>query len=170
MTRESTPSVPHVGRTFAIVVFVSMLIAFVVESEMTQVIHLEWVSSSMLIVAFSMCKLRWGIESRSFYCNVSFGQMLFTVLTCTPSYVVHSSFAIIFPLHLLYLKATTSHSTRSLMRGLSMAISDHMRPSTSPPSSNPRFPYIRFACFILILTTICNTPGLLWFASITLAS
>ncbi|KAF9044564.1 hypothetical protein BDZ89DRAFT_1109140 [Hymenopellis radicata] len=133
---HSSPSVPHVGRTFAIVVFVSMLIAFVVESEMTQ-----YVQTTL------------GYRKPFF---------LF--------YVVHSSFAIIFPLHLLYLKATTSYSTRSLMRGLAIAISDHMRPSTSPPSSNPRFPYIRFACFILILTTICNTPGLLWFASITLAS
>ncbi|KAK0465047.1 uncharacterized protein EV420DRAFT_1512565 [Desarmillaria tabescens] len=84
-------------------------------------------------------------------------------------YVVHSSFAIIFPLHLLYLRMTTKHSTKSLVNGLSIAVGDHLSPLAFPPSSTD-FPRFRFVSLILTLTAGITFPGLLWFAAITLAS
>ncbi|PBK77332.1 hypothetical protein ARMSODRAFT_949243 [Armillaria solidipes] len=84
-------------------------------------------------------------------------------------YVVHSSFAFIFPLHLLYLRATTKYSTKSLIDGLSIAVSDHLSPLACPPSS-AGFPRFRFVSFVIALTIGITLPGLLWFAAISLAS
>ncbi|KAG7450539.1 uncharacterized protein BT62DRAFT_991448 [Guyanagaster necrorhizus] len=84
-------------------------------------------------------------------------------------YVVHSSFALIFPLHLLYLRVTTNHSTKSLLNGLSAAVSNHLSPPPCHPSA-AGFPRFRFVSLILALTIGMTFPGLLWFAAITLAS
>jgi len=86
-------------------------------------------------------------------------------------YVVHSTFAVIFPIHLLYLLVTTGYSTRNLLAGLSSAIKEHLSPLDSVRTSRSQpFPRHKFLVLILALTAGVSCPALLWFASITLAS
>ncbi|KAF8165417.1 hypothetical protein B0H34DRAFT_689118 [Crassisporium funariophilum] len=83
-------------------------------------------------------------------------------------YLVHSFFAIIFPLHLLYLLATTDYTTVSLVKGLGFAIANHLDPGSSSKNSN--FPYYKFIRLVLAMTVAITFPALLWFAAISLAS
>ncbi|KZP31378.1 hypothetical protein FIBSPDRAFT_1037818 [Athelia psychrophila] len=83
-------------------------------------------------------------------------------------YVVHSSVAIIFPLHFLYLIVIEKHSPRGLIDGLRTAITAHMASSQLPARSSP-FPTRPFILLSVILTVTFALPGLLWFISITLA-
>ncbi|KIY64193.1 hypothetical protein CYLTODRAFT_425432, partial [Cylindrobasidium torrendii FP15055 ss-10] len=128
---DSHASLPHVGRTFTIVVFICTLVAFVVESEMTQYVQT----------------------------TLGFRKPFFIF------FVVHSAFAIIFPLHVLYLKVASTSSTTSLLRSLSLALREQMR-----VPSNARFPTARFISLIMVLMVACNLPGMLWFAAVTMAS
>ncbi|KAJ6621730.1 hypothetical protein B0H10DRAFT_2017232 [Mycena sp. CBHHK59/15] len=85
-------------------------------------------------------------------------------------YLVHSSFAVIFPFHLLYLTATTKYSAAALCNGLMIALTNHLAPrqdSRSTPASFPRFQFLRL---IFALTVGITYPALLWFAAISLAS
>ncbi|KAF8622464.1 hypothetical protein AX15_006985 [Amanita polypyramis BW_CC] len=77
-------------------------------------------------------------------------------------YVVHSSFALIFPLHLIYL-TLTGYSTSSLLKGLSLAITDHL----SSSDSFPLYPLTRLSLLLFIGLTC---PALLWFIAVSLAS
>lgn len=83
-------------------------------------------------------------------------------------YLVHSSFAIIFPLHLLYLLATTKYTTISLLKGLRIAITDHLLPDQR--STKIGFPYYKFFRLTICLTIGITIPALLWFAAVSLAS
>jgi hypothetical protein len=85
------------------------------------------------------------------------------------SYLAHSSLAIIFPLHLLYLVGTTKHSTSALISGLQLAITKQLSPDSDSPKSRP-FPTLKFLWLIVAFTFAVTLPGLLWFASISLAS
>ncbi|KAH8835294.1 hypothetical protein DL96DRAFT_1573645, partial [Flagelloscypha sp. PMI_526] len=78
-------------------------------------------------------------------------------------WVVHSSFAIIFPLHLLYLTLIKKYSTESLRNGLSIAITNHLAPASTS------FPQARFLALISIMTIGLTAPGLMWFAAVSLA-
>ncbi|KAK2461934.1 hypothetical protein APHAL10511_006397 [Amanita phalloides] len=82
-------------------------------------------------------------------------------------YLVHSSFILVFPLHLVYLKATAGYTISSLAKGLSLAITDHLSSSGTSPSS---FPYHSFARLSLLLFLGLTCPALLWFVAVTLAS
>ncbi|KAF7320356.1 hypothetical protein MKEN_00820400 [Mycena kentingensis (nom. inval.)] len=113
------------------VLFVIVLLAFVVESELTQYIQT----------------------------TLKYRQPLFIF------YIVHSSFAICFPLHLLYLTQTTKYSTSALIRGVLAAITNHLTPGTTRT-----FPRARFLWMVLLLTGLITYPGLLWFFAISLAS
>ncbi|KAJ7293558.1 hypothetical protein C8J57DRAFT_1043403 [Mycena rebaudengoi] len=79
-------------------------------------------------------------------------------------YLVHSSFAVIFPLHLLYLTATTKYSAAALCNGVTVALANHLAPQQRA------FPRYQFLRLILALTVGLTYPGLLWFAAISLAS
>ena len=96
--------------------------------------------------------------------------LLFNTFNLTSSsYVVHSSFWILFPLHFAYLVATTNYSASELWRSLTTAISSH--PSLHEPSTRPsNFPWLRFFSLTLGLTVGVTVPALLWFAAISLAS
>ncbi|KAF8905564.1 hypothetical protein CPB84DRAFT_1771726 [Gymnopilus junonius] len=83
-------------------------------------------------------------------------------------YLVHSSFSLIFPLHLLYLLATTDYTTVSLLRGLSLAIANHLAPGQK--STSYRFPRAKFIRLILGCTLGITCPALLWFIAVSLAS
>jgi hypothetical protein len=86
-------------------------------------------------------------------------------------YIVHSSIAIIFPLHLLYLVLTTSASLESLLAGLSLAVKIHFAPSDRSrlATLQSTFPYGRFLRLTAFLTFGLNFPSLLWFISVSLS-
>ncbi|KAF9478535.1 hypothetical protein BDN70DRAFT_879881 [Pholiota conissans] len=119
----------------AIVLFVATLLAFVVESQLTQFVQT----------------------------NLEYRQPFFIF------YLVHSSFSIIFPLHLLYLLATTNYTAVSLLKGLSFAIAFHLDPDVKS-ATQFRFPRPRFIRLILGLTVGITCPALLWFVAVSLAS
>ncbi|KAI8995668.1 hypothetical protein BD414DRAFT_410561 [Trametes punicea] len=85
-------------------------------------------------------------------------------------YIVHSSFAILFPLHLLYLSMLSEHSLRSLWTSVLFAVTTHLSPkASSSPVSEPSFPTWRFSRLLASLTVGMTLPGLLWFIAVTLA-
>ncbi|KAI5898240.1 uncharacterized protein SCHCODRAFT_02744507 [Schizophyllum commune H4-8] len=84
-------------------------------------------------------------------------------------YVVHSSFAISFPLHVLYLRTTTKYTLSGLLSGLKLAITDHLAPKGVQPYTGTSFPYRKFITLVLTLTLGMTLPGLLWFAAVSLA-
>lgn len=116
------------------VVFIFTLLAFVVESQLTQYVQT----------------------------NLQYRHPFFLF------YIVHSTFSLIFPLHLLYLKATTQHSVASLLKGLSIAITKHLTPRNAPQPH--RFPRAAFTKLVSLMTIGVTYPGLLWFAAVSLAS
>jgi len=83
-------------------------------------------------------------------------------------YLVHSSFTIIFPLHLLYLLATTKYNAISLFKGLRVAITNHLLDQRFTPTV--KFPYYKFFQLAIVLTAGITIPALLWFAAVSLAS
>ncbi|KAJ7244779.1 hypothetical protein B0H12DRAFT_1128746 [Mycena haematopus] len=85
-------------------------------------------------------------------------------------YLVHSSFSIIFPFHLLYLTLTTKYTTTALYNGLTIALADHLTPNRVSRSAPAKFPRFQFLGLILALTLGITYPALLWFMAITLAS
>ncbi|KAI0669857.1 hypothetical protein C8Q78DRAFT_1038107 [Trametes maxima] len=86
-------------------------------------------------------------------------------------YVVHSSFALLFPLHLLYLRLTSEHSLRSLWSSVLVAVHKHLAPTASSATliDSTNFPRNRFYRLLAYLTTGITLPGLLWFIAVTLA-
>ncbi|PPQ63790.1 hypothetical protein CVT24_004332 [Panaeolus cyanescens] len=133
-SRHQTSASPHLGGKTAVVLFIFVLLAFVIESELTQYVQT----------------------------TLNYRQPFFLF------YIVHSSFSIIFPLHLLYLLATTDYTTVSLCKGLAIAITKHLDPAQK--SINPRFPHRKFIRLTLIMTMGITCPALLWFAAVSLAS
>ncbi|KAJ7706205.1 hypothetical protein B0H17DRAFT_615770 [Mycena rosella] len=126
---------PQVPARWSFAIFAFTLIAFVVESQLTQYLQT----------------------------NLGYRQPFFIF------YLVHSSFAVIFPCHLLYLTATTKHSAPALVNGLVISLTNHLalHQSRSAPSKFPRFQFLRL---ILALTFGITCPALLWFCAISLAS
>ncbi|KAI0651895.1 hypothetical protein C8Q79DRAFT_64466 [Trametes meyenii] len=86
-------------------------------------------------------------------------------------YVVHSSFALLFPLHLLYLRLTSEHSLRLLWASVLAAVRKHLKPRASSAAlvDSANFPRRRFYRLLAYLTTGLTLPGLLWFIAVTLA-
>ncbi|KAG1783980.1 hypothetical protein EV702DRAFT_1056634 [Suillus placidus] len=84
-------------------------------------------------------------------------------------YIVHSSFALSFPLHLGYLLLTTHHSPRALMSGLSSIITAQLTFRDPRIIHSSRFPLSRFLVVILVMTAIYSIPALLWFIAVVYA-
>jgi len=87
-------------------------------------------------------------------------------------YAAHSSLIFIFPVHLLYLHASSTRPVSAYCRGLSAAVKQHLSRGTalvSLPNERP-FPTARLISIISWCTLGITVPGLLWFAAITLAS
>ena len=89
------------------------------------------------------------------------------VLTTDRSYLVHSSFAIMYPLHLLYLMLFSRHELRPLWAGLRHALKQHVIPMRF--DHTPAFPIWGFARLVVILTIAMAIPALLWFIAVTYA-
>lgn len=84
-------------------------------------------------------------------------------------YIVHSSFALSFPLHLGYLLLTTHHSPRTMMSGLSSIITAQLTLRDPRIVHSSRFPLSRFLVVILVMTAIYSIPALLWFIAVVYA-
>lgn len=69
---------------------------------------------------------------------------------------------------MLYLLATTKHTTASLWKGLRIAITNLLLPEQR--FQKIRFPYYKFIRLSIFLTIGITIPGLLWFAAVSLAS
>lgn len=68
-------------------------------------------------------------------------------------------------MHIIYLMVTTKQSARSLVDGLSVAITEHLSTEQSSP-----FLFKKFLMLVMGLTLGITLPGLLWFAAVSLAS
>ncbi|KAG1833766.1 hypothetical protein EV424DRAFT_1364018 [Suillus variegatus] len=84
-------------------------------------------------------------------------------------YVVHSSFALSFPLHLGYLLLTTHRSPRTMMSALSSIITAQLTLRDPRIVHSSRFPLSRFLVVILVMTAIYSIPALLWFIAVVYA-
>ncbi|KAF8642325.1 hypothetical protein AX16_009595 [Volvariella volvacea WC 439] len=77
-------------------------------------------------------------------------------------YIVHSSFWIIFPLHLAYLSVTTNYSASTYIKCLNQSIADQ--------AGTTEFPFRWFIIQVSLLTLGITIPALLWFIAVSLAS
>jgi hypothetical protein len=87
------------------------------------------------------------------------------------SYIVHSTFTLIFPLHIgVLLVSNQGYTVKNIFQTLSITLARHMQPSkVSSTTHNGNLSLARFFTFIFILTIGVTTPGLLWFAAVSLA-
>ncbi|KIM28411.1 hypothetical protein M408DRAFT_69793 [Serendipita vermifera MAFF 305830] len=129
---SSTSHHPSLGGVAAVSLFIVILIAFVVQSAVTQ--HVQ-----------TTLHFR-----RPF--------LLF--------YIGHSSFSLIFPLHVAYLSCTTSHTPKYYFRLAMATLRSHF--SIPSSSSNPLL-HKRILGTLFILTIGMSLPGLLWYIAVTLA-
>ena len=81
---------------------------------------------------------------------------------------MHSSFSIIFPLHVSYLSLTTGRSVKDYTGGLSLAIKRHIA-GNPIETEDAKFPWPRFATMLGMMTAGVTVPALLWFCSVSLA-
>ncbi|KAF9787162.1 hypothetical protein BJ322DRAFT_1107239 [Thelephora terrestris] len=125
---------PRLGGKSALLVFVLVLVAYVVESQLAQYIQ----------------------------ATLKYRQPYFLF------YAAHSSFWIIFPLHVAYLSLTTGRPVKDYMRGLSLAIKRHVAGSFKG-SEDIKFPWPRFATMLGLMTVGVTLPALLWFCAVSLA-
>ncbi|GJE86146.1 hypothetical protein PsYK624_022260 [Phanerochaete sordida] len=82
-------------------------------------------------------------------------------------YIVHSAFAIMCPLHFLFLMIKSKASPRALYRGLYVSLCTHISPTAfDSPASFPIWGFVRLGTILAITIAI---PALLWFIAVTLA-
>ena len=157
----------HVGGRLAVALFAVTLIAAVAETQLAQASparNCHYLASHSLHQQYVQTTL--GYRQPFFILWVSYNispKFLWTIR----SYLVHSSFSIIFPLHLLYLLATTDYTAAALLKGLNIAITNHLSPGHK---STTEFPRAKFFCLVLGLTWGITCPGVLWFSAMSLAS
>ena len=85
------------------------------------------------------------------------------------SYIVHSAFAISFPVHVLYLSATTQHSVTSILKTVLVAAQLHLSPKSTSTLNSATFPTWKFLRLIFYLTLGMTVPSLMWFIAVALA-
>lgn len=83
------------------------------------------------------------------------------------SYVAHSSFALVFPLHLLYLVASSDKSAHFYLSQLSHTLASHF---SQRREEQPSFPYTRLLYVVLLMLLGLTGPGLLWYCSVSMSS
>ncbi|TBU35294.1 hypothetical protein BD309DRAFT_970868 [Dichomitus squalens] len=84
-------------------------------------------------------------------------------------YVVHSAFATSFPVHVLYLAATTEHSVTSILKTVLVTTQQQLSPKSTTALNSATFPTLRFLRLIFYLTLGMTVPSLLWFVAVALA-
>jgi hypothetical protein len=84
------------------------------------------------------------------------------------SYIAHSSFSIVLPLHLFYLKYTTRQSAASHIQRVIATLRQRLTPPASAPSRT--FPTKRLIVLLSCLTVGITMPAVLWYIAVLLAS
>jgi hypothetical protein len=170
---DSNAAVSPVGRkAAAICIFIITLLSFVTETQLAQVLATWYADASAILTFIQYVQTSFGYRQPYFILCVFIPRILrsFSTKIHCRSYIVHSAFVVIFPLHVLYLVAFKKKSTRALLSGLSTAITVHMDPNQSRSTLSAPFPLRQFIHLSLMLATAYSLPALLWFASISLAS
>ncbi|TDL28653.1 hypothetical protein BD410DRAFT_818171 [Rickenella mellea] len=87
-------------------------------------------------------------------------------------YIAHSSFCVIFPVHLLCLVAINGNTADAYISGLTAALQNQLsgKNNGSPLIRDSAFPYTKLVLLVSWLTAGVTVPSLLWFVAITLAS
>ena len=162
----------RVGGRPAVGIFIASLIAFVTETQLSQVSyrHPNRCPGPNMKDEYSMFKHSWSLISRICSCELVPVRNALTA-TCSPSgsYIVHSTFAITFPLHVLYLYATNQHSIKALRTSVAVAVQRHLSPKPNPNVLKESFPTRRFIRLVSLLTAGMTFPSLFWFIAVALA-
>lgn len=156
------------GGKWAVVLFVLALLAFVVESQFTQVrFLLSRLTTLLSEVLQTVCPNYTGVPAALFciVCLASYPS--YSRANNVSSYCVHSAFAIMFPLHYLYLVIVKRQSPAALKRGLRHALQQHVAPTILDTAEE--FPTWGLTRLVVILSIIVSIPALLWFIAVTLA-
>ncbi|KIJ21773.1 hypothetical protein PAXINDRAFT_165169 [Paxillus involutus ATCC 200175] len=124
----------RLGGNFAFVLFIAVLLAFVVEAQLTQYLQT----------------------------TLGYKQPYFIF------YIVHSSFSLSFPIHLIYVVLRTKHGLRPLLSGLNFSITAQLTARNFDGSRS--FPLAKLLVTIMTLSAFYNVPALLWFAAVPLSS
>jgi hypothetical protein len=173
---EGPLSLTRLGGKYPAIIFIIVLIAFVAESQLTQVCY----HSSFYSLPLSHSLHKYVQSTLHFrqpfflLCVFFFHKHSFTRFHLTdilPSFVVHTAFALIFPLHLLFLVLTVPVSVESLLAGLSLAVKVHFSPNNQDLLTTLRspFPHVHFLKLIALLTLALSIPSVLWFVSVSLS-
>jgi len=87
-------------------------------------------------------------------------------------YIIHSSFLLSFPIHLIYVLLKTRHGLQPLLTGLNFALTAQVTAWNSGCSSfsigSP--PMAKLVVVIICITTFYSLPALLWVIAVPLAS
>lgn len=81
-------------------------------------------------------------------------------------YLVHSSFLILYPCHVLYLILTTHYKSSQLWETVKIAITNRLNQDVG----STKFPLIQLLALIFALTVGITVPALLWFAAMPISS
>ncbi|KAF8609457.1 hypothetical protein BDV93DRAFT_578241 [Ceratobasidium sp. AG-I] len=84
-------------------------------------------------------------------------------------YIAHSSFIVVLPLHLLWLKWSTGNSISYYTRSLWSVMQHQILARQSTVQDDPKFPWTRYVVFVSLITAGMTCPALLWYASVSLA-
>ena len=88
-----------------------------------------------------------------------------------PSYIAHSSFALLFPFHLTYLVLTTTKSAEQYISEMKATVNQQLTSEILPNGRGlASFPTKRFAFLLFAMVLGLNGPGLLWYASVAFTS
>ncbi|EPQ60658.1 hypothetical protein GLOTRDRAFT_68491 [Gloeophyllum trabeum ATCC 11539] len=88
-------------------------------------------------------------------------------------YIVHSSFIVMFPLHLIYLVVVTKRPPSHFIAGIRQALVNQLAPTPSrilDPVHTAPFPTRRLVKLVLMLTMGITAPALLWFIAVSLSA
>ena len=116
----------------------------------------------------SMSRQILAFVSPTLYCEFSLRDHVYR-LSNRPahSYIVHSAFAIMCPLHFLFLLIQSKHSPRAIFRGLYACLCEHIAPTIfDRPGAFPTWGFVRLGVILSISIAI---PALLWFVAVTQA-
>lgn len=84
-------------------------------------------------------------------------------------YIAHSSFIVVLPLHLLWLKWSTGNSISYYTKSLWSVMQHQILARQSTLQDDVEFPWTRYVVFVSLITAGMTCPALLWYASVSLA-
>ncbi|KZT44647.1 hypothetical protein SISSUDRAFT_976694 [Sistotremastrum suecicum HHB10207 ss-3] len=85
-------------------------------------------------------------------------------------YIGHSSFVLLFPLHLLYLVTVTGIPARAYLSGLWTSLRFQLSPPSTFGAREAPFPWPKLTSLSFMMLVGVTGPALLWYASVPLTS